>query len=225
MTSSPKSREPDTWVSGLEPRGPTIPGVTTPRSASGPTSCWTSSARAAWAPSGWRSRRTRRSMRDRKASVLERLKLFVAVCHAIQHAHQKGVLHRDIKPANVLVSWRRPSRCRRSSTSAWPRPSKAADARCTPKWASSSGPWIHESRAGRHHLGIDTGPTSTPWECCSTCCWSAARRSAPNAAERPLAETLRLIREVDPPKPSARLTHRENRSARFPRAEAPIPPD
>src|SRR5262249_58487702 len=41
---------------------------------------------------------------DVRASVGERLRLFVAVCHAIQHAHQKGVLHRDIKPANVLVS-------------------------------------------------------------------------------------------------------------------------
>ena len=32
-----------------------------------------------------------------------RLRLFVAVCEAIQHAHQKGVVHRDIKPSNVLV--------------------------------------------------------------------------------------------------------------------------
>ncbi|HAV60733.1 MAG TPA: serine/threonine protein kinase, partial [Verrucomicrobiales bacterium] len=33
----------------------------------------------------------------------ERLKLFTQVCHAIQHAHQKGIIHRDIKPSNVLV--------------------------------------------------------------------------------------------------------------------------
>jgi hypothetical protein len=34
----------------------------------------------------------------------QRLELFIQVCHAIQHAHQKGIIHRDIKPSNVLVT-------------------------------------------------------------------------------------------------------------------------
>jgi WD40 repeat protein/serine/threonine protein kinase len=41
---------------------------------------------------------------DNNLTVNERLRLFVSVCHAVQHAHQKGIIHRDLKPTNVLVA-------------------------------------------------------------------------------------------------------------------------
>src|SRR5215213_5063443 len=37
-------------------------------------------------------------------SIADRLKLFIRVCHAVQHAHQKGIIHRDLKPSNILVT-------------------------------------------------------------------------------------------------------------------------
>jgi serine/threonine protein kinase/Tfp pilus assembly protein PilF len=37
-------------------------------------------------------------------STAERLDLFIQVCRAIQHAHQKGIIHRDIKPSNILIT-------------------------------------------------------------------------------------------------------------------------
>ncbi|MEO6005016.1 MAG: serine/threonine-protein kinase, partial [Opitutus sp.] len=41
---------------------------------------------------------------EHKLDASERLKLFTVVCSAVQHAHQKGIIHRDLKPSNILVT-------------------------------------------------------------------------------------------------------------------------
>ncbi len=41
---------------------------------------------------------------DKKLSTHQRLELFIEVCGAVQHAHQKGIIHRDLKPSNVMVT-------------------------------------------------------------------------------------------------------------------------
>jgi serine/threonine protein kinase/formylglycine-generating enzyme required for sulfatase activity len=41
---------------------------------------------------------------ENRLTTRQRLELFVEICHAVQHAHQKGIIHRDLKPGNILVT-------------------------------------------------------------------------------------------------------------------------
>src|SRR6185369_8575299 len=41
---------------------------------------------------------------DHHLTPRQRLELLIPVCHAVQHAHQKGIIHRDLKPTNILVA-------------------------------------------------------------------------------------------------------------------------
>ena len=148
---------------------------------------------------------------DVKAPVVERLRLFVAVCHAIQHAHQKGVLHRDIKPANVLVSTeeREPvpkvidfgvAKALHKRLTERPMYTEVGQLVGTLEYMSPEqaelSTWDIDTRSDVYALGVLLYVLlagSTPLD-------AGTLRSAP------LSETLRLIREVDPEKPSARLT-------------------
>jgi formylglycine-generating enzyme required for sulfatase activity len=147
-------------------------------------------------------------------STEDRLKLFVQVCHAVHHAHQKGVIHRDIKPSNILVM----------VADDVPMPkmidfgiAKAIGEKLTDKTVYTrfeqfigTPAYMSPEQAGTSGLDVDTRSDiyalgvllyelltgRTPFE-------------PKQLAEAGLEEILRSIRELEPPKPSTRLIRLE----------------
>ncbi len=140
----------------------------------------------------------------------ERLELFVPVCLAIQHAHQKGIIHRDIKPSNVLVAVQ--------DGRAVPKVidfgvAKAIDQRLTERTLFTQlgvimGTPEYMSPEQSHLSGLDIDTRSDIYSL-GVVLYELLTGSTP--LERPrlqegvFLEILRRIREEEPPRPSTRL--------------------
>ncbi len=144
-------------------------------------------------------------------SITDRLELFAQVCAAVQHAHTKSIIHRDIKPSNILVSTQdgRPHAkvidfgIAKATASKLTEKTLFTEHRAligTPEYMSpeqAEGSLDVDTRTDVYSLGVllyELLTGTTPFS-------SKELRSAA------YGEIQRIIREVEPPKPSTRLSH------------------
>jgi serine/threonine protein kinase/tetratricopeptide (TPR) repeat protein len=148
---------------------------------------------------------------DRKRlPVQARLELFVSVCQAVQHAHQKGIIHRDLKPSNVMVT----------EVDGRPSPkvidfgvAKATEFNLTDQSLGDTGAivgtptYMSPEQADPSSMDIDT---RTDVYALGVILYELLAGTPPLDAKQfkrgAILEMLRMVREVEPPKPSTKVS-------------------
>ncbi|MEZ6120132.1 MAG: serine/threonine-protein kinase [Pirellulaceae bacterium] len=148
-----------------------------------------------------------------KLSIDERLQLFVLVCRAVQHAHQKGIIHRDLKPSNVLVCQYDgrpvPKVIDFGLAKALQHTTKLTDKTLFTEFGRVVGTlqYMSPEQAELNQLDIDT---RTDIYSLGVMLYELLTGSTPIEREwlgqRALFQVLETIRQQDPPRPSVRLS-------------------
>lgn len=148
-----------------------------------------------------------------KLSIDDRLKLFIPVCKAVQHAHQKGVIHRDLKPSNVLVELGDgepiPKVIDFGLAKAMEHQSLLTDKTMFTEYGQIVGTlqYMSPEQAEMNHLDVDT---RTDIYALGVMLYELLTGSTPldqeTMGQNALLRVLELIREDEPPRPSVRLS-------------------
>jgi WD40 repeat protein/serine/threonine protein kinase len=148
---------------------------------------------------------------DGRLSVAERLALFVPVCHAVQHAHQKGIIHRDLKPSNILVCLYDgrpvPKVIDFGLAKAMHQPLTEHTLHTAHGLMMGTPLYMSPEQAELNNLDVDT---RTDIYALGVILYELLTGTTPlerkRLKEAAWQEMLRLIKEEEPPKPSARLS-------------------